>query len=195
MLKRFDLFKNDIIALLSSTLSENLHYHGLHHTLEVSAHAAEIAEVENINNNDRLLLQTAVFLHDAGFMHTYAHHEEKGCEMARSMLPHYGYSPADIELVCGLIDATKIPQAPKTPLQNIIADADLMYLGTNAYNNIAETLYQELMHYTPLASREMWHQIQIQFIENHHYHTAYCINKYEPRKQENLMHLKMSLPL
>jgi uncharacterized protein len=195
MLKRFDLFKNDITTLLSTTLSENLHYHGFHHTLEVAANTTEIAEEENINKNEQLLLQTAVLLHDAGFMYTYAHHEEKGAEMARNMLPKYGYSKSEIELVCGLIEATKIPQAPKTHLQNIIADADLMYLGTNAYDSIAETLYQELEHYTPLNSRDRWHQIQIQFIEHHQYHTTYCINKYEPRKQENLMRLKMSFPL
>lgn len=195
MLKRFDAFKYEIAEELQSKLSENLYYHGFHHTVEVAANAGEIAIKENIGAEETILLQTAVWLHDAGFMYTYTNHEDKGCELAHNMLPNFGYTQSDIDVICGLIQATKIPQQPSTLLQNIIADADLMYLGTNAYDSIAETLYQELVHYTSLNSRDRWHQIQIQFIEHHQYHTTYCINKYEPRKQENLMRLKMSFPL
>jgi HD superfamily phosphodiesterase len=193
MLKRFDAFKNYIAQQLESKLSHNLFYHGFHHTLEVVANATEIAEHERISPNENILLQTAVWLHDAGFIHTYTKHEEKGCEMAQEILPQYGYSKNDINIICGLIQATQIPQKPTTQLQNIIADADLMYLGTANYEPIAETLYRELTHYTSLNSHETWQQIQITFLENHQYHTPYCQSNYEHRKQQNLMHLKKNL--
>ena len=35
----------------------------------------------------------------------------------------------DIEIICGIIMATKIPQRPKNYLEEIICDADLNYLG------------------------------------------------------------------
>lgn len=190
MLKRFELFKNDIAEQLQSMLSNNLHYHGYHHTLDVVANANEIAEKEQVSPNELILLQTAVWLHDAGFIYTYSQHEDKGCDIAKSMLPQYGYSPSEIDIICGLIQATRIPQQPTTPLQNIIADADLMYLGTPNYTPIAETLYTELTHFTQLKSRSDWHQIQIDFLKNHHYHTSYCQEKYEHVKQNNLERLK-----
>lgn len=195
MLKRFELFKNDIAEQLQTKLSSNLHYHGYHHTLEVAANAGEIAQEEQVSPNELVLLQTAVWLHDAGFMYTYSHHEDKGCELAQTLLPQYGYTPGDIDIICGLIQATQIPQQPTTPLQNIIADADLMYLGTSNYTPIAETLYTELTHFTPLKSRTDWHQIQIHFLENHHFHTRYCQEKYEPGKQRNLKRLKSNKTL
>lgn len=190
MLKRFDAFKHEIAEELQSKLSENLYYHGFHHTLEVAANAGEIAIKENIGTEETILLQTAVWLHDAGFMYTYTNHEDKGCELAQNMLPNFGYTQHDIDIICGLIQATKIPQQPTTPLQNIIADADLMYLGTANYQPIAETLFRELTHFTPLNSRETWRQIQITFLENHHFHTTYCQETYEKGKQQNLVHLK-----
>ena len=49
--------------------------------------------------------------------------------MAKEELPKFGLSEKDIELICGMIMATKIPQNPKTKLEKIIADADLEYLG------------------------------------------------------------------
>ncbi|MBU3676085.1 MAG: HD domain-containing protein [Chitinophagaceae bacterium] len=190
MLNPFEQFKHDIADTLKQNLSEALTYHGFHHTLEVLANANEICTHEAVSAHEQRLLQTAVWLHDTGFMYGYAHHEERGCELARKLLPQYAYSEKEIELICGLIEATKIPQQPKTRLQNIIADADLMYLGTPQYAPIADTLWQELTHFTKLSSGAEWINIQIKFLEHHRYHTAYCQLKYEPVKQQNLMQLK-----
>lgn len=195
MMPAFDQFKNDIAKTLSTSLSAELCYHGYHHTLEVSANTAEIARYEQIDDYEQTLLQTAVWLHDAGFMFTYSHHEERGCELARSLLPNYQYTANEIELICGLIEATKIPQQPTTHLQQIIADADLMYLGTTRYAPVADTLFHELAHFTGLNDEKTWLNIQIKFLEQHQYHTHYCRTTYEPIKQHNLLALKALLPL
>ncbi|MGI9191277.1 MAG: HD domain-containing protein [Chitinophagaceae bacterium] len=189
MLNQFEQFKQDIAETLKQNLSKDLTYHGFHHTLEVLANATEIGRHEQVNAEEHILLQTAVWLHDTGFMYTYAHHEDRGCELARELLPQYAYSDKEIDLVCGLIEATKIPQQPKNRLQHIIADADLMYLGTPQYTPIADTLFQELIHFTGLKSAAEWVNIQIKFLEHHRYHTVYCQTKYEPVKQQNLNQL------
>ena len=190
MKSQFHSFKEFISEKLQSQLSPMLTYHGYHHTLHVANSANEIAGQENISQDDMILLQTAVWLHDAGFIYTYTNHEARGCEMARELLPGFGYSPAEIDIVCHLIDATKIPQKPQSQLEKIIADADLMYLGTLQYSSIAETLFEELKHFTTLREPSEWLQIQIQFLEKHRYHTAYCRSAYEAMKQTNLSHLK-----
>jgi uncharacterized protein len=190
MLKKFGQFKNDIAEMLKSKLSAELTYHGFHHTFEVSKNADDIAVHENITPDEKILLQTAVWLHDAGFIHTYFNHEEKGCEMARELLPNYDYRPYEIDLVCCLIEATKIPQKPKTLLEKLIADSDLLYLGTDAYTQIANELFFELKHFTGLREEAEWRKIQIAFLENHQFHTRYCQNTFESIKQQNLLKLK-----
>lgn len=89
-----------------------------------------------------------------------------------------------------MIRATIIPQNPTNLLECIIADADLMYLGTDRFETIGETLFKEMKAYGLLNSRNQWNEIQKQFLEKHHYHTEYCRKQYEHRKQQNL-HLVM----
>lgn len=182
----FSKLKKYLTSYLKKTLSGNLYYHGFHHTLDVYNYVVEIARAEKIQRDDLTLLKVAVLLHDAGFTKSYTGHEDLGCEMARQILPQYGYSAEQINKVCGMILATKIPQQPNTHLERIIADADLLYLGTHRFKEVGDTLFKELKIYSGLQSEKEWNGIQKKFLENHHYHTDYCRRTYEPMKQKNL---------
>lgn len=162
----------------------------MHHTQDVLAYAEEIAEAEGINQHDLFLLKVAVLCHDTGFADVYSGHEALGCEFAENYLPQFGINGADIDTIIGMIRATVIPQNPTNLLECIIADADLMYLGTDRFETIGETLFKEMKAYGLLNSRNQWNEIQKQFLEKHHYHNEYCRKQYEPRKQQNL-HLVM----
>lgn len=185
--------KKHILTLLKAELSPNLHYHGLHHTLEVYKNAIEISDAKKISRIDLTLLKVAVLFHDAGFIKTYDGHEAEACEMVRSFLPEYQFGERAIEQVCGMIMATKIPQHPKCYLEKVIADADLMYLGTDNFEKIGQTLYEEREIYFGHTSIARWNQIQIDFLSKHRYHTDYCIQKYEAKKLENLEWLKSQI--
>ncbi|MBK7764537.1 MAG: HD domain-containing protein [Bacteroidetes bacterium] len=179
-------FKKYISAYLKDKLAHDLFYHGYHHTLSVMSNVLEIAKAEKIGRKDILLLKIAVWLHDVGFTKTYSGHEDEGKLMARKILPNYNLSEEEIDIICGMIEATKIPQKPTTILEQILADADLLYLGTNDFKDIGETLYQEMKIYVGLKDRATWNQIQKKFLETHSFHTNYCIKKYEPKKRKNL---------
>lgn len=178
------------MSQLKAQLSPNLFYHGLHHTLEVYQNAIEISGARTISRTDLTLLKIAVLFHDAGFIKTYDGHEAEACEMVRNLLPQYHFDERAIEQVCGMIMATKIPQHPKCYLEKIIADADLMYLGTDSFEKIGQTLYNEREIYFGHTSLFKWNQIQIDFLSKHRYHTDYCLEKYEAKKQANLESLK-----
>jgi len=154
--------------------------------MDVYNYAIEIAKAEGISRNDLGLLKVAVLMHDAGFTQGYTGHEQISQQMAKTLLPQFEYLSDEIEKVCGMIEATCIPQRPHNLLEEIIADADLLYLGTDRFTDIGETLFEEMKVYTGLKSREEWNQIQIRFLKQHHYHTAYCHQHYEPAKQRNL---------
>lgn len=178
--------EQDMFQILENGLNSNLYYHGLHHTKEVIENILLISEKENITKENILLLKIAALLHDIGFIEKYDNHEEAGCKLSKKILPNYGIDDKDIEKICGMIMATKIPQNPKTQLEKIIADADLMYLGTNNFHTIGNTLFKELKENNKLNNEMDWNRIQASFLSSHHFHTDFCINNFTQKKAENL---------
>ena len=90
--------------------------------------------------------------------------------------------------------ATKTPQSPQNKLGEIIADADLEYLGTDSAKQKAHNLFLELHHLDPSLTKEAWNQIEISFISQHHYFTNYCKENKEPMKQAYLRTLIAAEP-
>ncbi|MCE6989939.1 HD domain-containing protein [Dyadobacter sp. CY323] len=180
-----------MIEKMRSSLDPNLHYHGLHHTLDVIRATAEIAELEGIADEESLnLLKTAALFHDSGFMNTYQGHEEESCRIAREVLIDFDYSPEQIDQICGMIMATKIPQNPKTHLERIISDADLDYLGRNDFWPIAMKLFVELNARGTVHDLPTWNKIQEKFIESHSYWTESERNRRDEMKRMHLAGLR-----
>ncbi len=179
-----------VISLLQEKLPSLYTYHSYHHTLYVLDKVAEIGMHENCTNEEIVLLKAGALWHDTGFISVYQGHEEAGCDLAKLYMPNFGFSVTAIDIICGLIRATKIPQQPKTRLEAIIADADLEYLGSTKAKEIAETLFKELQTINPKLTRGEWNKQQIGFLQNHQYFTNYCKALKEPVKQ---VYLKMLL--
>lgn len=176
-----------ILAVLASDLPPTLYYHGLHHVLDVVDAAERIAQAEGISDTESLtLLKTAALFHDAGFLSAYAGHEEIGCAYVRRVLPEFDYIPSQIDTVCGLIMATRIPQAPKTKLEEILCDADLDYLGRDDFEPIAHSLYRELKIRDMVTDELAWNRIQVSFLSSHHYWTQTAITTRQAAKEQHL---------
>ncbi len=182
--------KNFIIQKLTDELSEKLTYHGVKHTLMVFNVCNQFIKRMKIAPHDAHLIRTAALMHDTGFIHAYDNHEEQSVIFARKILPHWNYSERDIEIVSGMIRATKIPQNPKNMLEGILADADLDYLGTTSFYEIADTLRTELYHYNKISSDIEWITLQIDFLKRHNYYTAFSKKYREPTKQKYLKEIK-----
>src|SRR5262245_36481544 len=118
------------LARLEDELSPALCYHSLAHTRDDVAPAVErLAAAEGVAGEALLLLRTAAYFHDLGFVERRDDHEAIGARIAREALPCFGYRPPQIALVEGMIMATRMPQAPRTSLERILADADLDVCG------------------------------------------------------------------
>jgi putative nucleotidyltransferase with HDIG domain len=178
--------KEFVISLLKKHLSEFYYYHNYKHTLYVMDVAAEISREEGCTEAEMELIATAALWHDTGYTKTYKNHEEESCNLASQYLPEYGFSEEDINKICALIMATKIPQSPKNKLEEILADADLEYLGTESFDNTAEDLYRELKYVNPALTEEKWNHVQIAFLKKHQYFTRFCKENKEPVKQDYL---------
>ena len=178
-----------VINLLKTKIPVNYFYHNYKHTLYVIDKVIEIGDQENCTAKELELLSAAALWHDTGYINTYKGHEEESCVLARQYLPGYGYTTNDINTICAMIMATKIPQSPQNKLEEIIADADLEYLGTSNATILAKHLFKELNALNPLLTEEIWNKIEIDFLSAHHYFTGYCKENKEHIKQFYLQSL------
>lgn len=169
---KVDIIREHVLNMLKKELSLSLTYHNIDHTLDVTRQCMSIAKAEGIEDEQTLLeLEIAALYHDTGFIHIYINHEEKGCELATAQLPAFGVTKKMIRNICSLIMATKVPQMPKTHLEEIICDADLDYLGRNDFFTVGEKLRRELMAYKMIKSNKEWEAKQWSFLQMHKYFT------------------------
>lgn len=175
-----------ILAKLKNELPADRTYHSLEHTLDVYASAIGIAEQEGVTGEGFMLLKIAALYHDSGFTVQNLEHEVAGCAIVRTNLPGFGFSEQQIELICDMIMATRIPQTPRNKLGRILCDADLDYLGRNDFDRIGSALFQEMRTYGVLKTEREWNELQVRFLERHRYFTG--TNK-RSREAEKQMHL------
>lgn len=183
--------KQFILTKLRNELSEQLSYHGIHHTLDVLKMATALCDQEGIRGSQKILVKTAALFHDAGFIkNKHAGHEVEGCQMVRQYLPGFGYSTSDIDTICNMIMATKIPQSPSNLLEEILCDADLDYLGRTDFFRIGNSLFEELKTYHILTDEQAWNRLQVSFLSSHKFYTATNRSLREPVKFKYLQDLQ-----
>lgn len=175
-----------VISRLEKELPFFLYYHSPEHTLNVIDRAVFLAEKENLPDNEIELIKVAALYHDAGFLIGRNDHETKSCHLANQELPAYGYTQLQIKEICGMINATRIPQKTSSLKERIVADADLFYLGTNQYDFHSHQLYKELRHINPGIDQKQWFEIQLNFLNEHSFHTQYAKEVLGPVKNENI---------
>lgn len=175
---------------LKTGLPPELKYHSYEHTLSVVNSARVIAQAEGLNEPMLSLLLTASAYHDCGFLYVYEDHETASCNIAKEVLPSFGYSKEDISTIVDIIMADKIPQSPTNLAQMILCDADLDYLGGENYDSISRLLFEELNLSGFSLSEDQWLDLQINFLTAHKYWTDFAIKHRRPKKLEVLERLK-----
>src|SRR5262245_367649 len=116
---QFEKAYSFLMAKLETELPSSVIYHTADHTRHVISATEEIASSENVTGEELLLLKTAALFHDAGFLQQADGHEEISCILARDYLPDFGYSSEQIEYICQIIMATRLPQTPLNHLGEI----------------------------------------------------------------------------
>lgn len=158
---------------LEKELSPKLAYHNLWHTVEdVIPACARIARHIGISEEEMRLLEIAAAFHDIGYTESFTTHEIVGVRIAVQVLPDYGFSSREIETIMGLIIATRLPQSPRTLLEEILADADLDVLGRDDFFPRSEDLRQEWTSFGREVELKQWQEGQLLLLKSHDYFTA-----------------------
>jgi exopolyphosphatase/pppGpp-phosphohydrolase len=192
-LRQFEQLKNFILNKLVDELPAHLTYHNIDHTQDVMQAAARLAVAEGIDEAGKDLLAAAALLHDAGFLIGREGHEQASCDIARCYLPAYGYTPEEIDVVCGLIMATRLPQSPDSKLAEILCDADLDYLGRDDFFMLSGRLFTELKNEGLMQHEEQWNRRQADFMGSHSYFTKTAINLRQPRQEHHVELIKLKI--
>lgn len=175
-----------ILDKLEIELPPYLYYHNVKHTVDVVTEVELIGWAEGLDDEGILLLKTAALFHDAGHTIAYDEHEYHGTELVKKLLPGYGYTEEQIEKICKIIMATKLPPKPEDIFQEIICDADLDYLGRSDMIPVSNTLYKELSEQNKIGTLNDWNKLQIKFISGHTYFTKTARSLREVNKQKQI---------
>lgn len=190
----FEKARNFAVSRLAEELSPMLIYHSLSHTVgEVVPAAERLATLENVGEEDRLLLLTAAFYHDLGYIYQRQGHEALSIQIAEQALPDFGYSEAQIAVVRNIIQATCVPQSPSNLREMIMADADLDYLGADDFWKRSNDLRYELENYDKKFTDAEWHTYQLSFIQHHQYFTAAERSLRDGKKLQHLVEIQTQL--
>lgn len=180
----------ELLADLEEKLPGHLEYHCLEHTIDVANICEYYIRYFDLPKKEADLLRIAAIGHDYGYIESPTEHEKNSVSKLRPLLQEHGYTKEDIEMISGMIMATKIPQSPKNFFEEILADADLDYLGRKDYDHLSSRLLQEFFHYNVVKDQKEWLDVQIKFLENHKYHTPIAQEKRNKSKFKKLDQLK-----
>jgi uncharacterized protein len=92
-----------------------------------------------------------------------------------------------------MIMATRLPQSPKSHLEQILADADLDDLGRDDFFAIGDKLFLENSFFGIITDMDEWNRKQVDFMEGHQYFTKSAINLRQAKKDANLERIKIQV--
>ncbi|MBU0488062.1 MAG: HD domain-containing protein [Bacteroidetes bacterium] len=179
-----------LVKRFEKDLDKRLHYHNLSHSQDVCQSAQRLAEIEGVPEEEMILVLTASVYHDAGFLFRYINNENYAVKFTREALPQFGYNEQEIELVCGMILATRMPQEPLTIFEKIVCDADLDYMGRDDFFMVAMKLFQEMNEFGFRMTLSEWFALQLEFVEKHRYFSHAAIALRRNKKMEHLTQIK-----
>lgn len=181
-----------ILSYMEERLPKHLTYHTLSHTIDVANVCDSYIQHYDIDRDNADLIRIAAVSHDVGYIISPKDHEESGILEVKPFLEKT-LNHKQIESINGMVRATKVPQNPTTFYEEIIADADLDYLGRIDYDQLSEKLKLEFIHFKVIKNETEWLKVQIDFLESHSYHTSFAKETRSAQKLKTLEKLKVKL--
>jgi adenylate cyclase len=170
LLKLKDL-EERVSERISSNHLLNLHFHKKEFFRRVYNQTELLGRSENISDDEMLLAQAAAILLFSGLSETYENFENRSAEIARSILPEFGFDERQTERVFNLILATKEPFLPQNNIEAVLIDARMEFIGRVDYLTQVKLLYLEMKNMTKDFSKEKFLRKQKSLIKEFNYFT------------------------
>ena len=174
-------------TLLEERLAPWAAYHDYQHTDETYRASREIGQACHLGPDELEIVLLAALFHDTGYIETVRGHEERSVQIATDFLRKKNYPEEKLRAVAGCIMATTVPQRPKNILEQVVCDADMLYIGREEFfhkNGLLKS-EQEGREGTSVDDIE-WLRRSLAFLESQQYHTGYCRGKLSAGLRENI---------
>lgn len=189
-----ELARNYVVQLLSNKLPDGVCYHNVKHTKDVVRAAIEIAEQCYFTQKQLEIVTLAAWFHDCGHITTCINHEDHSKAIATDFLSRHKYPKDDIHKVLACIEATRMPQNPKTPEEQVVADADLYHFTKPDYPKYEQELRKEVKYYLNKTYSDIeWAEKNYAMLTNHSYFTPYGKGVLQKFKEVNIERIKQNL--
>jgi predicted metal-dependent HD superfamily phosphohydrolase len=173
---------------------DNLVFHSYNHIVETVEAVALIGEGNNLLPEQIEMVQLAAWFHDSGYAEDRETHEEKSAEIASAFLSKLDYPSDNIKVIRNIILATRMPQEPKTLLEQVMCDGDLIHVGKKSFTKRSDMLRAELEITQGKSYSDVeWVQNEIDFLSGHKYHTPFANIEFSNRKANNIAQLHEQL--
>ena len=161
-------------------------YHNLHHTWQVVGASTELAQKMKLGIEEMEILILAAWLHDTGYSVRYQGHEAASQRIALNFLSQRQFPQENISVVLRCIQATEMPQKPRSQIEQIICDADLAHLASPHFLTLQNKLRLEWdIYLKKVYPDEEWLVESLAFLNDHHYHSPYARDNWEEGKKQN----------
>ena len=181
-----------VFELFKEKLPTTFVYHNYTHTKRVVKSAQEIIDnTPSLTDSEKEIILLAAWLHDSGYTVSLDNHETHSIAIAKEFLEKEGVDQKIMQQVAACIEVTNVQVPPRTPLEEIIKDADCSHFAKDYFKETSELLRQEMMlHKVHNYSPSEWLQETIKmFTKNHRFYTVYAIKNWTAVKNENLISL------
>jgi predicted metal-dependent HD superfamily phosphohydrolase len=183
--------RTHVKALLKAAKPGWVTYHNFEHAKAVAGASKAIGKACRLSAEDLEDVILAAWFHDAGYVEAIEGHEERSVEIASAFLAEEHHPPKRIAKAAGCIRATKMPQKPKTLVEEVLCDADISHLAARDYLDVSERIRLEIEHRMgrKLGDAE-WLSMNTRFVAGHRFHTECARSQYAARHAANLAALK-----
>lgn len=196
MIKTLDQIKADTAVHVKNYFAARMPakycFHNFEHTSQVVSYAEKLAIMEGFSVDEVSLLVIAAWFHDTGYSEGGPDHESRSVARAKDFLAEL-LNENQLEIISGLIMATKMPQNPQTNLQKVICDADLAHLGNEHFWERNDLLKLEMENNGIKMGKTEWLEFEINFISGHMYHTRSASTLFDNNKSLFIKELEYQL--
>lgn len=162
-----------VTNLFNQYHGDDLCYHNLEHTKNVVIRTIEIAANYQLSETELFILSASAWFHDTGqLVGGPKLHEDKSVIIMKDFLEPKSVKKDIIGKIESCVCATKMPQHPKTIMDEILCDADTYNLGTEDFLKTDELLKKEFtLRKIPVDN---WEEKTLELLLTHKYFTPYC---------------------
>jgi len=174
-------------GILENSKCSKLPFHNMEHTQEVVANTKKILAKMTVSPLETEMAIIAAWFHDIGFCEAYKGHEEISIKLACEFLEHEHYKTSDIQAITQCIQSTKLPQIPENEIAKVLCDADLFHVSTPNFFYRKQLLRKEWENeFNKFYTDMEWHQLNLEFLQNHQFLTEYGMAVLERGQQLNI---------